>query len=522
VNSFTTNTTVNNEGTISADNVAVFLRGGTLNNAEGATLSGNAAVVSTERNSTIHNSGQLNGVADGVFTDSGVTLINNETGIITATEGTGINVHASAGISNHGTVTGKWTGIYLEDGGTVLNTGDIQANTGDGIVANGRVFVNNESGKISGARFGIAAYAQARVINDTDGEIQGNANESDFGDALYFVTQEVIDNFGLPEQSYDDEVINRGLISGNVTLGAGDDVFVQQGETAQTTGMIDGGQGFDALSVDMQDGETGNIDGDQLANIEKFEKLGAGFLTYSGSADFEEVLIRQGELSMSTGSVINLITSLSNINSGQLTVANGGILSGGGTINGTVNVLDGGIVNPGFSPGTLTIDGDFNLGIGGILQIEVQQLANGDLVFDNYIVNGGFSVLGGAVELLFDLVDTGVTSVADTLADFELSDFFTFSNDADGSIFSSFTDALITNASFFTSSESDNETSQLTFNNGELDFNDVSFSEVQGLPSQFQNTDPENINSPATWSLSLLAIAAMLRLKRGKKLVQLK
>lgn len=84
----------------------------------------------------------------------------------------------------------------------------------------------------------------------------------------------------------------------------------------------------------------------------------------------------------------------------------GGELRGSGQINGDVFVGGGpgtAVFNPGNSPGTMTIDGEFSLLPGGVLNLEIERAAGG-LVFDRVIANSFF--LNGRVNFL---VGAGVT-----------------------------------------------------------------------------------------------------------------
>jgi T5SS/PEP-CTERM-associated repeat protein len=88
---------------------------------------------------------------------------------------------------------------------------------------------------------------------------------------------------------------------------------------------------------------------------------------------------------------------------GELGVGPGGTLQGNGVIFGNVNAqggannFDPGRVFPGFSPGTLTIEGDYEQA-GGLLGIEIAGLAPGE--FDVLKVTGGV-LLGGTLLLDF-------------------------------------------------------------------------------------------------------------------------
>ena len=82
---------------------------------------------------------------------------------------------------------------------------------------------------------------------------------------------------------------------------------------------------------------------------------------------------------------------------GFVLVGNGGTLGGTGTINGHVFNL-GGTVAPGFSPGIMTINGDYTQGIDGILNLEIGGLSTG--LYDQLFVSGGV-FLDGTLNLIF-------------------------------------------------------------------------------------------------------------------------
>jgi RTX calcium-binding nonapeptide repeat (4 copies) len=88
--------------------------------------------------------------------------------------------------------------------------------------------------------------------------------------------------------------------------------------------------------------------------------------------------------------------------SGSLTVASAlnvlaaGTVSGSGIIDG--NVMNAGLILPGTSPGTLTIDGDFTQSAGGALRMELGGTKNG--MFDQIRVLGAVN-LAGILEIRF-------------------------------------------------------------------------------------------------------------------------
>jgi hypothetical protein len=85
---------------------------------------------------------------------------------------------------------------------------------------------------------------------------------------------------------------------------------------------------------------------------------------------------------------------------GSITVNPNGFLIGSGTINlcGACRVDNGGEISPGLSPGTLTINGDYDQLPGGVLVIEYEGLDAGQ--FDILHVTGA-TTLAGRLEVHF-------------------------------------------------------------------------------------------------------------------------
>ncbi|MBN1256424.1 MAG: hypothetical protein JXA52_01825, partial [Planctomycetes bacterium] len=72
-------------------------------------------------------------------------------------------------------------------------------------------------------------------------------------------------------------------------------------------------------------------------------------------------------------------------------------LSGRGSVLG--NLLNGGTVRPGQSPGILTIDGDYEQTLGGILEIEID--GTDPSLYDQLVITGAAS-LAGTLEIILD------------------------------------------------------------------------------------------------------------------------
>ena len=120
-------------------------------------------------------------------------------------------------------------------------------------------------------------------------------------------------------------------------------------------------------------------------------KVGAGTLTLSGSNTYlGATSVDAGQLTVN-GSLANTAVS----------VASAAVLGGSGTIGGPVSILGGGIVAPGTSPGTLTVNNSFTLADTSILDFELNPT--------DFTVGGGINdLITGVTDLTLD----GVLNVA--------------------------------------------------------------------------------------------------------------
>jgi T5SS/PEP-CTERM-associated repeat protein len=176
-----------------------------------------------------------------------------------------------------------------------------------------------------------------------------------------------------------------------------------------------------------------NIPGSTLRSAIVVGRVGTGALniTFGGQVAIESTLpgtsTRDGVLIIGqaagssgtvgvtgVGSLLSVPTSIrvAQSGTGSLTVSNGGVVStanltvgaggkvngSGGTINGNVTVMAGGSFVPGSSPGTLTVNGDFDLLAGAILELEAFTP-----VSDLLDINGTFTAeVGSEIRILLD------------------------------------------------------------------------------------------------------------------------
>ena len=160
---------------------------------------------------------------------------------------------------------------------------------------------------------------------------------------------------------------------------------------------IDGGAGTDTAIVNLADGDDLFLDvqGLILSNFgfEIFAQNGPGQLTLQGQS------ITSGLYDLRGGTLF-LNADVGNV---DFALAPGTVLGGTGTLGSLSST--GGIVAPGNSIGTLTVNGDFTLDGASMLQIEADDMGGADLL----VVNGAVT-LGGAT---LDVMEVGAFGGAD-------------------------------------------------------------------------------------------------------------
>ena len=262
---------------------------------------------------------------------------------------------------------------------------------------------------------------------------------------------------------------NNGTLNNNNILTNDGTLSFQSGSTFTNTGTLNNNNGgviesyIDDLYFNL--GTTNHNEGSEFINYANMTNSGfltnasgvkltnartltnklfltnAGTLTNSGTLINNLALTNDGTLAnnsdlINDGALINnnildnngniigtgtfTQTAGATINNGSITQSlisiDGGTLGGSGMINGDVNIGDLGSVNPGNSPGALTINGDFtssgifNVEIGGLLAgteydvLDVTGIANlgGTLNVDFFDLGGGLfdASLGNTFDIL--------------------------------------------------------------------------------------------------------------------------
>ncbi len=193
-----------------------------------------------------------------------------------------------------------------------------------------------------------------------------------------------------------DRIENSGTLSGDIELGAGDDV-VELTAGSTVLGAVNGQAGADILRI-IASADTTHAGNDAFFfGFETAEKTGAGTLTFTGTMFVSDgFTVRQGALSLASGSAFE-------VGGPGLVLQSGTTLSGLGSVRGVVDVASGGVVAAGI-PGSGTIGvlsaDDARFRAGSILDVDVNAAQS-----DRLVVAGITTVDTGAQVRVRSLVD---------------------------------------------------------------------------------------------------------------------
>jgi len=214
-----------------------------------------------------------------------------------------------------------------------------------------------------------------------------------------------------------------GLRRGTVDNSAAIDNRIDALSSGSNSLVIEGGR------VDVSDGGLLTVSGD-ISNSGDINIASGGQVVVSGNVVHDngtvdiaaggELTIQSGEGNSYTQTYYYKKTNVDGVLNADNVYILGGELTGSGTINGNLTI-DGGEYNPGNSPGTMTIVGDFVLTEAGTLHLEAALDANGNLAWDELIVGGVYDFQqNGTIQ--FSLVD-GV-DINSFGTDFTMANFF--------------------------------------------------------------------------------------------------
>lgn len=352
--------------------------GGTLDIAPGTTLtsSGSFNLSST----TLANSGTLDlqGATRsvGVLTFGAAGAVNGS-GAISASGLTATNVTSGSAIINPAiTFTSGDKTVDVGSGGTLVLNGDIAGTTGRILKTGAGTLVASGSNSTSGYRLGASGAAP------TNGGtlILGAAAASGTASQLQV-------NYGTLEAAVPLTFTNGFSIGGRtgaVAVIGGTAATTFSGSTSFFRATATSGElRLDVNNATILSGTIGATSGGGSAT--GITLGGTGSLTLNGGAALTEAITLQDSLDF----VVN------NALAGSVNVANGTLLGGTGTIAGAVSVLGGGIVAPGTSPGTLTVNNIFSLAGTSVLEFELNAA-------DQTVGSGVNDLIAGVTNLTLD------------------------------------------------------------------------------------------------------------------------
>ncbi|WP_411882997.1 autotransporter domain-containing protein [Polaromonas sp. YR568] len=249
-------------------------------------------------------------------------------------------VSGNGSLSKAGAGTTILTGANSYTGGTTVTAGTLQ---GDSSSLQGNISNN-------------AAVTFNQTANGTyAGQISGTGSLSKTGAGTLVLTG---------AQAY----------SGGTTVTAG----TLQGTTASLQGNISNN-----AAVTFDQTASGTYAG-AMSGTGSLTKTGAGKLVLSGVNSYSgATAVNAGTLSVN-GSIANSAVS----------VNNGGTLGGSGTV-GSTSIATGGVLAPGNSIGTLTVNGNVNFAAGSTYRVEVDPAGNSDHIN----ATGSATLNGGTVDV---------------------------------------------------------------------------------------------------------------------------
>lgn len=173
----------------------------------------------------------------------------------------------------------------------------------------------------------------------------------------------------------DDSMANYGTITGNVTLGDGNDRFTY-GLGATLNGMVDGGAGADALIIDISGcGLLNQALLDKFVHFESQSLTGTGTITTDGPLSVDSLILRDAHLTLAAGQTLTTASDTSIVFAeGSNSLTNLGTISGSISFEGGTNSF----VNLGSIAGPVTLGGgsnSFTIGAGSSVSGPV--IANG-------------------------------------------------------------------------------------------------------------------------------------------------
>jgi fibronectin-binding autotransporter adhesin len=373
-----------------------------LNSTMGNSKAGSATYVQAGPG-TVSITGTASGYVGQNYLNGGVTLIAGNGSIGLATTGAAVNL-------NGGTLVGS--GIFaLDSGGTVLrpfnllgNGGGLAATAGNTLTVDGVIGSAASAGPL---KIGISVSS---ANNNTPGLLPGTGPGTANTTPVFATGTVVLTNANY---FYGGTILQSGTlnINGINTLGGanyGGGVF--NGGTLQYAANLSGNNGSaDLTSIGAAGitlgagGGTIDVNGNNITFASSIGNHGSGALTLKSSL-VGGILNLQGANAYSGDTTVtNLALLVNNLTgsatgSGNVQIQNSGVLAGTGTLGGSVNMGQGGLLMPGGPFGALTIGGDLTLSFGSTTWIQLQHspLNNAALNISGTLNAGGALVVTNA------------------------------------------------------------------------------------------------------------------------------
>ncbi len=404
---------------------------------------------------------------DGINANEVVTITNRATitgngamlvGANTAQDGDGVDVDGLVNLTNSGTIRslnaiGDTSEGVTVGGGTITNQagglieGDVAAGNTSGATGKGITILGVDT-----ANPVVGMYANTVITNS--GTIRGQTNSaitigvgaagpSGFTSTISNQAGGLIEGGGATAAAIqtgadDDTVNNSGTIRATASnlamdLGAGNNTLNILGGAAAIVGNVSGGVGgTNALVITPGSGNRFAYAG-AFSNFASVQ-INAGTVTLSGDSTYT------GPTTVASGGTLVAANAAagggSATGTGAVAVQGGGALAGTGRITGAVTLAAGALLSPSnrgtLAPGQLTLGGDLNVTGGSRFSFALgSTTAGSDLV----TLGGALEFSGGSGQLVFDVLDRGLTAGRYDLVDFtSVTGGLTLSNLAFGDV----------------------------------------------------------------------------------------
>jgi fibronectin-binding autotransporter adhesin len=365
---------------------------------------------------------------DGASAVAGISTFNQSTGAVTLRSGsmtgsTGVWTAASftAESGSISAILAGTGGFTKNTAGTVTMTGAANTLTG-GVTVDGGVLLLNKAGD-------IASIAAGNAVIVNEGATLRLGNHGQIADGITSLTLNAgtLDIAGFREGVNSAITLNSGTIAGADTgfllsrggfVGTGTNTIGSRVSTRAAdanSGVFNITSGTTTVTNSVITDEFGGTGG-------LLTKRGAGTLVLSGSTNSYTgaTTVEAGTLVVNGGITVSTTT-----------VQSGATISGTGSVR-NLTINSGGFINPGNSPGTLTVNGTYTQA--GTLVAEITGLTAGTQ-HDQVVVNGAVNLSGSLTvqfsgsttynvgDMIFLLVNDSTDAITGTFSNFAQGDF---------------------------------------------------------------------------------------------------